>query len=728
MSGRDQRPDAFYTEALSILEIDADNRGAAKVVFDPDDIDTAIEELDARYLAGEAAAHSHAWSVIMRACAAFNRHELPLATQDSVNIDHRRVVTIETIDLAASIRAGFENTPDVTIYIEAVHRLSDLGAVVTEVLKGTSQQGFVAEWRMVGTFILEGDLVSRCEAFDETDLDAALVRFDELQPQAPRLENTARRVYEHYKVCFAERDWAAMARILAGNIFTDDRRRVVNAGVLQGRDVVLADMRVLAEVGANITSAVIATRGEHLLLCRVRFWGQDQRPEEFIGESLSIIATDADDEITAGIVFDPDDIDTAIDELDARYLAGEAAPYARTWAAMTQVQAAYNRHEVPATTADCVNIDHRRGRAFAPGDVRPYISATYDLAPNVNGHLEAVHRLGNPGVVVTEIVTGTSQDGFAFEWREVALFTFEDGMVCRFELFDETDLDAALARFDELARPASRLDNAATRIWARVADAFNRRDVEGFLSLGAANLRYEDRRKGLRDDFEGSSAQRKAVLAMFEASPSSVQMTAEPIAIRGSRLSLNHVCYRDTEYDDRPITVEMMQIVEVSEAGLLDFSVSFDPDDIDAAFEELDARYLAGEAAAYSQTWTAMTQVQAAYNRHEIPPPTTDLVAVDHRRGRAIAPDDVVAYLHSTWDVVPDLKGRIEAVHRLSDFGAVITEVMTGTSQEGFDAEWREIGLFAFEGDLICRVEVFDEADLDAALARFDELARPPSP
>jgi sulfur relay (sulfurtransferase) DsrF/TusC family protein len=53
---------------------------------------------------------------------------------------------------------------------------------------------------------------------------------------------------------------------------------------------------------------------------------------------------------------------------------------------------------------------------------------------------------------------------------------------------------------------------------------------------------------------------------------------------------------------------------------------------------------------------------------------------------------------------------------------------MTGTSQEGFDAEWREIGLFAFEGDLICRVEVLDEADLDAALARFDELARPPSP
>ena len=33
-------------------------------MFDLDDIDAAFEELDARYLAGEAAAHAHTWSVI----------------------------------------------------------------------------------------------------------------------------------------------------------------------------------------------------------------------------------------------------------------------------------------------------------------------------------------------------------------------------------------------------------------------------------------------------------------------------------------------------------------------------------------------------------------------------------------------------------------------------------------------------------------------------------------
>ena len=43
-------------------------------------------------------------------------------------------------------------------------------------------------------------------------------------------------------------------------------------------------------------------------------------------------------------------------------------------------------------------------------------------------------------------------------------------------------------------------------------------------------------------------------------------------------------------------------------------------------------------------------------------------------------------------------------------------------SHQGFDAEWRDIGVVTVDGDMINRYELFDEADLDAALARFDEL------
>ncbi len=71
-----------------------------------------------------------------------------------------------------------------SIYIEAVHRLTDLGAVVTCAVYGSSQEGFQAEWRIIDLFTVEGDLINRCEIFDEADLDTALARFEELSADA----------------------------------------------------------------------------------------------------------------------------------------------------------------------------------------------------------------------------------------------------------------------------------------------------------------------------------------------------------------------------------------------------------------------------------------------------------------------------------------------------------------------------------------------------------------
>jgi hypothetical protein len=76
------------------------------------------------------------------------------------------------------------------------------------------------------------------------------------------------------------------------------------------------------------------------------------------------------------------------------------------------------------------------------------------------------------------------------------------------------------------------------------------------------------------------------------------------------------------------------------------------------------------------------------------------------------------------WDVTPDIRVEIEAVHRLSELGAVVTHVVKSTSPEGFNAEWRGILIYTFEAEMVNRCEVFDEADLDAALARFEEPHR----
>jgi hypothetical protein len=82
----------------------------------------------------------------------------------------------------------------------------------------------------------------------------------------------------------------------------------------------------------------------------------------------------------------------------------------------------------------------------------------------------------------------------------------------------------------------------------------------------------------------------------------------------------------------------------------------------------------------------------------------------------------VDAYLNATWDVAPDVTMRIETVHQLTDLGAVVTFTSCGTSQNGFSALWRGINVLTVEGDLISRGEIFDETDLDAALARFDKI------
>ena len=84
-------------------------------------------------------------------------------------------------------------------------------------------------------------LVDRCEVFDEADLDAALARFDQLSRPAPRLENAASQVAERFLAHFAARDWDAMAEILADDFSSDDRRRVVSAGIRHGRDAEIGE-------------------------------------------------------------------------------------------------------------------------------------------------------------------------------------------------------------------------------------------------------------------------------------------------------------------------------------------------------------------------------------------------------------------------------------------------------------------------------------------------------
>ena len=169
-------------------------------------------------------------------------------TRDWVNIDHRRGVAFAPGDMTAYIRATLDDTPDFKVYLEAVHRLTDLGAVVTGVERDL-EAGFHAEWREIDLATVDGDLINRCELFDETDLGEALASFDELR-QRCHPWRTRQAESSTLPDVFVAHDWDAIAEILAEDIFIDDRRRVVGAGVRRGRD---PRSRLLATADLGVT-------------------------------------------------------------------------------------------------------------------------------------------------------------------------------------------------------------------------------------------------------------------------------------------------------------------------------------------------------------------------------------------------------------------------------------------------------------------------------------------
>lgn len=719
-SGRDQGPETFLTEVLGVLEIDSDERIAAVVFFEVDDFDVAIAELDARYLAGEAAPYARAWQVITRGYAAANRNEVPGMTPDSVFVDHRAALTTEREDLTGYLPALWDLTPDVRVYVEAVHRLNELGAVMTHTARGTSQEGFDAEWRTVIVGVTDGDLYRRVEVFDEPDLDAANARFEELSRPTTALVNAAARVAEKFLAHYAVRDWKAMAELLAEDVFSDDRRRVVNAGVRRGRDAELANWRATSEVWSTHVASTVAIRGERLALFRNAFTNHDKASTAYSAAAFAVVEINDNNRVAGYVVFDADELDAAIAELDARYLAGEASTHSHTWTLVTDAFVALNQRKIPATTSDWVNIDHRRLVPIGTGDLAAYLSVAWELSPQSYLYVAAVHRLSSLGAVITHVAAGTSPEGLDAEWQVIDVMTFEGDRINRCELFDESDLDTALARFDELHGQTRKLENAASRAEHRLFDRSSTHDWAAIAEILAPDSFVDDRRRVVNVGFWDG---RDAVMAKMRALAEGLaQVSLTVIATRGKRLSLARVRSFNPDSRREGFAVELLGIAEIDTDGRIAAHVFFDADDIDAAFEELDARYLAGEAAAYAHTWSVTSRANAKFNRHELPATTPDPVYIDHRSLVSIEGVDLATSVGALWDLTSDTSAYIEAVHQLTEDGTVTTQVLKMTSQDGFDAELRLTYVIVVEGNLLSRVEVFEGSDLEVALAHFDQV------
>ena len=211
---------------------------------------------------------------------------------------------------------------DGSTYVEAVHRLNNLGAVVTHVT-----------WKLTRASTPSGGKSSFSRS-KVTSQPLRVVRRGRPRRRGHEVRSAkpaGTAAGEHRNACIralysyvAVGDWHAVAQITADNVSVNDRRRVVNAEVLHGRDADIEDAQATADVGFTMTMVgAIATRGERLALLRVRVSGRD--PEAIRNDALDVVEIDADERIVGDVVFDLEDFDSAIAELDARYIVGEAA-------------------------------------------------------------------------------------------------------------------------------------------------------------------------------------------------------------------------------------------------------------------------------------------------------------------------------------------------------------------------------------------------------------------
>jgi hypothetical protein len=207
--------------------------------------------------------------------------------------------------------------------------------------------------------------------------------------------------------------------------------------------------------------------------------------------------------------------------------------------------------------------------------------------------------------------------GGAWEVQNVELLVFGvDGRVTRLEVIDADHDAEALARFDELtAEPAATapIENAATRCVVLVIAAWEARDWERVAARHAPPFRMMDHRKLMRWELD-RSAQLETLRVLFEM-PSS-RLTSQPLATRGDRLALHRWRVEASGdafgHDFGPSAFEFLQVIEVDDHGDAVTVVAFDPDDLDAAYAELDARHAAGGAGADARSSDSAQRPPAA--------------------------------------------------------------------------------------------------------------------
>ena len=247
-----------------------------------------------------------------------------------------------------------------------------------------------------------------------------------------------------------------------------------------------------------------------------------------------------------------------------------------------------------------VGVDHRElgwptlDRAGVVDTLRGYADLSTDFFMNTR----KVFVHGRCLLVVLD-VWGTTLDGISVERVQHLVITVSaSGRMATFDIYDDADFAAALARFDELVAeaPADARTAHAENMSTRMVQEWARHTGAGRFDEAARYLRPDIVRRDFSTvvsfpTLEGNESFEELVKEAAEVGYRS--LTVEPLAVRGERLHLGRTTIRTPEGFE---TVSLY-VNECDDDGRVCYSAQYDEHDLAVALEELDARYHAGEGA-----------------------------------------------------------------------------------------------------------------------------------
>src|SRR5207245_2217230 len=144
------------------------------------------------------------------------------------------------------------------------------------------------------------------------------------------------------------------------------------------------------------------------------------------------------------------------------------------------------------------------------------------------------------------------------------------------------------------------------------------------------------------------------------------------VATRGEHLALERACFRGQTSVAGPFEVATLDLVETGADGLATRWLSFGADDLDAALEELDRRYLDSLPAAEADVAAVLQSCSEHMRRREWAAMrallTDDCEVVDQRSlgSGTVGADEYVERVRSWVEVAPDAAPIVTAIHQVA--------------------------------------------------------------